>query len=406
MITTFLHPGTFCKTVRAAEGQNVGPIHLPQRPLMEAVADLVDGPAELALLHGCHWGRRELVQRRQRLGLCSYAQLLSDLDPGPAATAPTPLLAAVAERYSAALIDEFQDTDPIQWRILRLAFGAGDHLLVMVGDPKQAIYRFRGGDLATYLAARQEAAGCYRMRDNRRSTPELIQALNQLCARGLPRSEVEMPALEAKANRGGDGQTPLELLWLGAPWPPPDGAAADAPESEGPDPSTLLPTTTAVNARLPGQLASYVASLLREPPLLREGGLDRPLVPDDICLLVSTHAQAEGLRQALRHLGIASRLVSQADVFATPAATALQRLLDALAEPSDANRLRLLAASPLLDWSADAIASAPPPALERSGRSPATAGPGLAPAGVAGPPGHRARSGADGPPCHRGTLPG
>jgi exodeoxyribonuclease V beta subunit len=348
MLTTFLHPGTFCKTARALEGPE-RPITLPRRALMEAVADLVDGPAELALLHGCHWGGRELARRRQRLGLCSYAQLLSDLDPGPAATAPTPLLAAVAERYSAALIDEFQDTDPIQWRILRLAFGGGDHLLVMVGDPKQAIYRFRGGDLDTYLAARARADACYEMRDNRRSTPELIAALNQLCARGLARSPaVPMPVLEAKACRGGDGQTPLELLWLGAPWP------------EGAEASVSLPTSTELSARLPQQMASYVAHLLRDPPLLREGEADRPLEPADICLLVSTHAQAEGLRQALRQLGIPCRLVSQADVFATPAATALQRLLDALAEPSDANRLRLLAASPLLGWSADTIATAPP----------------------------------------------
>ncbi|MEB3318870.1 MAG: UvrD-helicase domain-containing protein [Cyanobacteriota bacterium] len=367
MLTTFLHPGTFCKTARALEGLATGgpeerPIALPHRPLMEAVAHLVDGPAELALLHACHWGRRELTRRRQRLGLCSYAQLLSDLDPGPDATAPTPLLAAVAERYDAALIDEFQDTDPIQWRILRLAFGGGHHLLVMVGDPKQAIYRFRGGDLDTYLAARDRADARYAMRDNRRSTPELIAALNQLCARGLARSGLApMPVLTAKASRGGDGQTPLDLLWLGAPWP---AATADPPEPaagpSAPCPPTSLPTSTDLSARLPRQMASYVAHLLRDPPLLREGETDRLLEPADICLLVSTHAQAEGLRQALRHLGIPSRLVSQADVFATPAATALQRLLDALAEPSDANRLRLLAASPLLGWSADTIATASP----------------------------------------------
>ncbi|MFN9660460.1 MAG: UvrD-helicase domain-containing protein [Cyanobacteriota bacterium] len=268
-------------------------------------------------------------------------------------------MAAVAECYDAALIDEFQDTDPIQWRILRLAFAGGRHLLVMVGDPKQAIYRFRGGDLATYLAARAMADARYAMRDNRRSTPELIDALNQLCARGLLRSAVDMPPLEAKANRGGDGQTPLELLWLGTPAPQAGGPAVEDPASEPPDP-TSLPTSTAVNARLPRQMANYVAHLLSNPPLLREGTTARPLEPDDLCLLVSTHAQAEGLRQALRQLGIPSRLVSQADVFATAAATALQRLLDALAEPADANRLRLLAASPLLGWSADTIATAPP----------------------------------------------
>ncbi|MFN5465201.1 MAG: UvrD-helicase domain-containing protein [Cyanobacteriota bacterium] len=340
MLSSFLHPGTFCQIARSVEGHGPRPIQLPDRSLMEAVADLVDGPAELALLHACQWGRQELARRRQRLGLCSFADLLRDLDPGPRATAATPLLEAVAGRYSAALIDEFQDTDPIQWRILRLAFGAGRHALVMVGDPKQAIYRFRGGDLDTYLAARQAAGSCYQLRDNRRSSPELIDALNRLCERGLPRSRLAMPPLEAKADRGGDGNVPIELVWLGRSGP--------------------LPSSTEVDGQLPLQMAAHVARLLREPPLLREGSAARPLAPDDICLLVGTHLQAERLRQALQELGIASRLVSQADVYATPAATALQRLLDALADPADANRLRLLAASPLLGWSAETIASAPP----------------------------------------------
>jgi exodeoxyribonuclease V beta subunit len=353
MLTTFLHPGTFCQKVRTHEGHGPRPITLPQRPLMEAVADLVDGPAELALLHACHWGRRELARRREQLGLCSYGQLLSDLDPGPRATAPTPLLEAVAKRYSAALIDEFQDTDPIQWRILRLAFGGGGHVLVMVGDPKQAIYRFRGGDLATYLAARARADTCYQMRDNRRSTPELIHALNQLCARGLPRSGLAMPQLEAKALRGGDGQPPLDLLWLG-------DLGGEEVEGEEKSASDGLPSRGAIDARLPAQIAGHVAHLLRAPPLLRESTGDRPLEPDDICVLVHTHGQAEALRQALGELGIASRLVSQADVLATTAATALQRLLDAVAEPAEASRLRLLAASPLLGWSAATIAGASP----------------------------------------------
>ena len=339
-LKSFLHPGTFCKVVREAEGMGPHPIQLPEHPLMEAVAELVDGPAELALLHACHWGRRELARRRQCLGLCSYAELLSGLDPGAEATAPTPLLAAVADRYSAALIDEFQDTDPIQWRILRLAFGGGEHLLVMVGDPKQAIYRFRGGDLATYLAARSAAQSCYQMRDNRRSTPELIAALNAFFGRGLPRSQLAMPLLEAKAARGGDGQVPMELLWLGR--------------------SSTLPSSSEVESLLPAQMATYVAELLANPPRLLENTGERALEPDDVCLLVGTHTQAEDLRQALQDLGIASRLVSQADVFATPAATAVQRLLDALADPADANRLRLLAASPLVGWSADALREAPP----------------------------------------------
>ena len=134
----YFHPGPFTKAAAPAHGDQVS---LPQAPLLEAIAAVVEGPAERALLHFCHWGRAELQRRRERSGEISFGQLLEQLDPGPEATAASALLQAVANRYRAALIDEFQDTDPIQWRILKRAFAAepGRHLLVMVGDPKQAI---------------------------------------------------------------------------------------------------------------------------------------------------------------------------------------------------------------------------------------------------------------------------
>ena len=313
---------------------------------MEAVAALRDGPAETVLLHGCHWGRAELARRRARSGSIGFAQLLEGLDPGPDATAPTPLLRAVGERYRAAMIDEFQDTDPVQWRILRLAFADDAHLLVMVGDPKQAIYRFRGGDLDTYRRARHSAAHVLALQENRRSSPALIDSLNKLMApAGLPRSFLPVPAVEARSRRRGpDGLAPVRLLWLGG-------------ERTAGDPLT---SKSALESRLPDLVAAAVAELLEDAPALvsGDGQPPRPLRAGDIALLVHNHHQAEEQRSALEQWGIASRLVSKADVFASPAATALQRLLDALADPADPNRLRLLAASPLLAWSARQIAVA------------------------------------------------
>jgi len=344
LLTDYFHPGTFCKEARRAEGDE-RPIRLPQEPLMRAVAALVDGPAELALLHACHWGRAELRRRRERSGTVGFSQLLEALDPGPHASAPTALLQAVGERYRVALIDEFQDTDPIQWRILRLAFAQATHQMVMVGDPKQAIYRFRGGDLATYLQARQQASGRFGLIENRRATAELVETLNDLMGpAGLTRSALAVPAVKPRADRSGPASAPVELLWLGE-----ERAAGEKP-----------PSKSSLEGRLPGQIASHTADLLGRGLTLREKGTERPLRPDDICLLVGTHRQAEQLRAALQRQGIASRLVSRADVFASPAATALQRFLDALADPADGNRLRLLAASPLLGWSAAEIAAAEP----------------------------------------------
>jgi len=369
-LTDIFHPGAFSSQARKAEGHGSAP-SLPQRPLMEAVAALVDGPAEALLAHACHWGRRELRQRRQRGGATSFAGLLEALDPGVDALGQgTPLLAAVAARYDAALIDEFQDTDPIQWRILRQAFGAGAHRLVMVGDPKQAIYRFRGGDLATYLAARGEAGALYQLDENRRSTVELIDGLNRLLAPGLVRSGLKVPAVLARADRSGPPGPAIELLWLGPKPGEPEGLQPEAkqpeakqPEAKSPEAKALAakpPSRTEWEGRLPGLIAAATADLLARRPLLCQGGQTRPLGPEDICLLVSRHRQAEALRQALQRQGIASRLVSQADVFATAGATLLQRFLDALADPADPNRLRLLAASPLVGWSARSVQAADP----------------------------------------------
>jgi len=337
LLSGYFHPGTFCRVARKVEGQQ--PQRLPQEPLMRAVADLVEGPAELALLHACHWGRAELVRRRERRGTTSFSQLLERLDPGPDDTVASPLLEAVARRYRAALVDEFQDTDPIQWRILRRAFGQGLHPLVLVGDPKQAIYRFRGGDLDTYRAARRQAGDAWELVDNHRSTEALVGALNGLMAPGLRRSKVTVPAVNARASRQGPEGPPIDLLWL---------------PSEDPSDSSL-PSRTDLESRLPAWIATSLETLLAAQLRLVDKDGERTLEAADCCLLVSHHRQAEQLRQALERRGIASRLVSKADVFESPAATALQRFLDALADPADPNRLRLLAASPLQGWSAARI---------------------------------------------------
>jgi exodeoxyribonuclease V beta subunit len=339
LLSGYFHPGTFCRMARKLEGKQ--PQRLPQESLLRAVAELVDGPAELVLLHACHWGRAELVRRRERRGMTTFSQLLERLDPGPDDAIASPLLEAVARRYRAALVDEFQDTDPIQWRILRRAFGQGLHPLVLVGDPKQAIYRFRGGDLATYRAASRQAGEPWELVDNFRSTAALVEGFNGLMAPGLRRSDLPVPPVNTKASRQGPQGPPIDLLWLG-------------PEDPT-DPTS--PSRTDLEARLPPWIASTVEELLAAELRVVDKGRERTLEAADCCLLVSHHRQAEQLRQALERRGIASRLVSKADVFDTPAATALQRFLDALADPANPNRLRLLAASPLQGWSGERIAA-------------------------------------------------
>jgi exodeoxyribonuclease V beta subunit len=351
LLRTYFHPGPFTKLTAGFDGESRAGEEqsLPERALLEAIAALVDGPVELVLSHALHHGRRELARRRAGAGRMGFGDLLAALDPGAGGDRHQALLAAVGERYRVALIDEFQDTDPIQWRILQRAFvvAAGAphrHLLVMVGDPKQAIYRFRGGELATYRLARGQADGLHGLRENRRSAAALVEALNRLMVAGLVGSGLEVPPVLARAEKGEllleRGASPLQLLPLGD------------------------------DDHQPGQVAGLCLQLLRRGLRLQTPRPDgshqqRSLDPGDLCLLVGTHRQAELLRHALEQRGLPSRLVSRGDVFASEAATALQRLLDALADPGHPGRQRLLAASPLLGWSAERLATAPEAAWER-----------------------------------------
>jgi exodeoxyribonuclease V beta subunit len=375
LLQSYFHPAVFTKLAEGplTEGSPMGG-QLPQRPLLEAIAAIVDGPLELVLAHGLHWGREELRRRRGSSGRLSFGDLLACLDPGPEGSghaqgsshgegsghaegsSHADLIAAVGARYQVALVDEFQDTDPIQWRILERAFagpaaGGPRHLLVMVGDPKQAIYRFRGGELATYRRASQRADASHSLRENRRASPALVAALNALMAPGLLRSRLAVPEVLARADHG-------ELL-------------LDAGES----PLQLLPLES--DERLPDLVAGLCLQLLQRPLRIRrrngggtgdggdvsnsgDGWQERQLTPADLCLLVAKHRQAEELRSALERRQLPSRLVSRGDVFASDAAAALQRLLDALADPGNPGRQRLLAVSPLLGWTAEALAAAGP----------------------------------------------
>lgn len=386
LLQSYFHPAVFTKlaegpltdgSLNQAPPDSAKPASkrsLPQRALQEAIAAIVDGPVELLLAHGLHWSREELQRRRSSSGKLSFGDLLACLDPGPKASghqevsgqangsgqaknsspaestghAKTSghgdLIAAVSARYQVALVDEFQDTDPIQWRILERAFTlpaaeGPQHLLVMVGDPKQAIYRFRGGELATYRRASQRADAIYSLRENRRASPGLVAALNALMAPGLVGSRLAVPEVLARADHGqlllDPGESPLQLLPL---------------ESD---------------ERLPDQVAGLCLRLLQRPLRIRRGNdldgwRERPLTPADICLLVAKHRQAEELRTALERRQLPSRLVSRGDVFDSEAAAALQRLLDALADPGNPGRQRLLAVSPLLGWTAETLVAAAP----------------------------------------------
>ena len=252
------------------------------------------------------------------------------------------LAAALRQRLPAALIDEFQDTDPVQYRIFRRIYHerTGDgpaRSLFLIGDPKQAIYGFRGADLFTYLSAVADAGDrCYTLGVNWRSAPPLIDAVNQLFTRPtapfvydriryLP---VEAAPHAVDTVRWPDGapegplRTPLEILHV----PSPDGRPL---------------ASSRLGPRLPGAIAAEIARLLDEGASLDR----RPLGAGDLAVLVRTNRQAVDMQRALRHIGVPSVLHSETNVFDTVEAEELETILQAVAEPASASRVRLALAT-------------------------------------------------------------
>jgi len=291
----------------------------------------------------------------------SYAELLAALDPGTdhetksERVTSSPWLQSLRERYQVALIDEFQDTDPVQWRLLNQTFGRSpDHLLVMVGDPKQAIYQFRGGDLNTYMKARLEVDRIDALLDNFRTTAPLMDGLNQLMAAGLKRSQLDVPALRSRSDskplRLAQSNQPLQLLNLDT-----DNSEADSRDTDSLDEdnastkvkSQVLLSKTKLEDLVPKSVAAAVLELLHQQP--------EDLQPTDICILVSRHLQASRIRESLASVRLPSRLVSQGDVLTSEAALVLQRFLDCLAKPAHTGNLRLVACSALLQWNKEQL---------------------------------------------------
>lgn len=294
-----------------------------------------------------------MVQR----GESSQDQLIERL--WRASEAPE-LAAALAARWPLMLIDEFQDTDPRQWDIFRRMYEAGApeaRWLCLIGDPKQAIYRFRGGDLATYLRAREyvvagadDAMGAVAELDaNHRSTPAVLHAIETIfsanplpfVASGIAFHPVRAAGIARDDDlRIGDATVPgLTIHWL----PPGEGRGGMRIK----DDEFAMMRDAAVRA---------VVDLLRDGRLHAAERV-RALRPSDIAILTNTNDQALTMQAALARSGIAAAMLSSASVFESDIAEDLHALLASLAEPADAGRFRAALATRLLGWNAAELAA-------------------------------------------------
>ncbi|MDP2227292.1 MAG: exodeoxyribonuclease V subunit beta [Moraxellaceae bacterium] len=294
--------------------------------------------------------RAALVAHKQAQGLVSYQDLLGLL----ALAVEDPRLAEdIRSRYGAALIDEFQDTDPLQFRIFARLFagvpGAGKAAgqvappLYLVGDPKQAIYSFRGADIFTYLRARQSAEGRYTLGTNRRSLPPLVEAVNGLFTQHSNPflfSDLPFPRVDAVASQA-------ELMLPRAPFHCGLLPESDKPMSKETARDLSVRATVAEIVRLLQGAAAGSASI---------DGV--PLRPGDIAVLVPKHKDGRAVTEALAAAGVPAVIRSQDSVFATTEARDMLAVLEAVAMPGREGRVKAAFLSPLMGGTVEALQAA------------------------------------------------
>ncbi|KPV39988.1 hypothetical protein AN478_07340 [Thiohalorhabdus denitrificans] len=347
----------------------------PEHPFFAAFDELLEASASLAdcldfrrrefLRRALDYAWEELPRRKAARRVQSFDDLLLNLDRALAGPGGDGLAEALRRRHPVALIDEFQDTDPTQYRILRRVYAEAEGPLFLVGDPKQAIYAFRGADVFAYLRAKGDVeddarGGTYSLPRNWRSTPALVDAFNALFRpahppfwfEAIPYQPVE-PAPKAHDELvlpAGFGAEPFRWWFLeGTTETKKNGELKEKPRSKGAAAEEAVAATAAEIARL------LAAGRRGEAGLRGAKGDWRPLSGGDIAVLVRTHRQAQQLRAALGGLGIASVEHSQSSVFHTAEAEALERVLLAVADPQNEPLARGALASPFHGYTGEAL---------------------------------------------------
>ena len=294
--------------------------------------------------------RTELPARKQKQNILFFDDLLLRLRDALIREGGTALAEAIRKQYKAALIDEFQDTDPVQYAIFHAVFGGKDRSLFLIGDPKQAIYSFRGADIFAYMQAAHTVQAGYTLDHNWRSEPGLIAAVNTLfsqAARPFIYEEITFRPAKAAPTAGHD------ILTLhGKP-----GAALEcwflpAGPFGGKDKPLSMETAKPLIA---GAVAAEISHLVQ----LGRDGLaligQRPLGEGDMAVLVRTHREARLIQRSLQTLRIASVLASEENVFDSREAHELSQVLQGIAQPAQEDLVRGALASDMLGADADAL---------------------------------------------------
>jgi exodeoxyribonuclease V beta subunit len=337
-------------------------VQIARAAIDNPTATIVAGGSEVGQMRGrlAQAARDELERRKRAMAVMTYDDLVTRLratlsSPGGRAAA-----ARMRGRFDVVLVDEFQDTDPAQWEIMQRAFAQGGATLVLIADPKQAIYAFRGADVYAYLEAAKTAGAQATLPVNWRSDQGLIDALDALFTgvklghSGIAYRHVRAaPAHRRPRLSGAPVTAPLRFR-----------VALREDAALSLTPGGFVRNASA-RAHIVRDLAADVVALLdsgariagdADPATDAGQPADAMVCPGHLAVLVRTNRQAAMVREALGDAGVPAVINGAGSVFATDPAREWLRLLEALERPASVARAHSAALTPFLGWTARRLA--------------------------------------------------
>ena len=281
----------------------------------------------------------ELLKRKKEKNIQYFDDLLITVKNALQADEGNRLASAIRQKYRAALVDEFQDTDSVQYDILTRLFSHKTSLLFMIGDPKQAIYSFRGADIFSYLQAVRQADSKFTLTENWRSKPKLITAVNTIfSSTRYPFVFDEIPFEKGHSPRALQTQAEAKrapfIIWY-----------VDSRKYSKND--TPVNKTDAVRL-IADAVADEISRLITKT---------NPVKTGDIAVLVRTNKQAQLMKHVLTSRNVPSVLYSTANVFDSVQAADIEKILTAIADPTNISRLKAAFTTEIMGIQADDLVS-------------------------------------------------
>ncbi len=306
---------------------------LPENPIFKICQNFAERAGDFctALRAEFHaWAPSELRRRKQARNVLAFEDLLTRLDDALRGPGGATLAESIRQKYRAALVDEFQDTDPVQYSILDRIYQGSDATVALIGDPKQAIYAFRGADVFTYLNAARDTRRQFTLRTNWRSASGLVRATNTVFDRP---DSFHLAEIQFRPAHPGPQADRTPLLFHG--------------KAERP----FQIWTISGKENLSERVATEIVRLLD-----RGATIDgKKLEPGHIAVLTSTNAQAAEMQVALRARQVPSVLYSSANVFTAHEAREMRDLLAAAAQPGNEKLVRAALCTDALGFTGNEI---------------------------------------------------